>query len=41
LRAAPADPALPLAAGAIVAVPVALLERRIRTRFHRFRRRAA
>ncbi len=37
LRAAPADPALPLAAGAIVAVPVALLERRIRVRLHRLR----
>jgi signal peptidase I len=35
LRAVPADPALPLAAGAILAVPVALVERRIRVRFRR------
>jgi signal peptidase I len=36
LRAAPANPALPLAAGAIVAVLVALLERRIRVRGRSF-----
>jgi signal peptidase I len=37
LRAVPSAPALPLAAGAILAVPVALLERRIRVRSRRFR----
>jgi signal peptidase I len=37
LRAVPSAPALPLAAGAMLAVPVALLERRIRVRFRRFR----
>jgi len=35
LRAEPAYPALPLAAGAVVAVPVALIERRIRLRCSR------
>ena len=39
LRAIPADPALPLAAGAILAAPVALLERRIRMRRRGPRRR--
>ena len=39
LRAIPADPVVPLAAGGIVAVPVALLERRIRLRRRRLARR--
>ena len=39
LRAVPADPALPLAVGAIIAAPLTLLERRIRLRRRRHRRR--
>jgi signal peptidase I len=39
LRAIPASPAMPLTAGGIVAVPVALLERRIRLRRRRRARR--